>query len=166
MSASRTRRRTSAPVRIRATPPAILFILTLVLSGVCVYWNSLGGPFVWDDETAIVSNRTIQNVWPLSGPLRPPRETPVAGRPLVNLTFAVNYALGGLNETGYHVFNIVVHVACALLLFGVVRRTLRRPALQSRFGQSADMTAAIAAVLWMIHPLQSEVVDYITQRTE
>src|SRR5262249_22313291 len=103
---------------------------------------------------------------PLSGPLQPPRETPVAGRPLVNLSFAINYAIGGLNETGYHVLNIGLHIGCALLLFGIVRRTLSGPKLQARFGESANASAAIVALLWMLHPLQSEVVDYITQRTE
>jgi protein O-mannosyl-transferase len=165
MSTSRARRRPAAAAQPRAKRP-VIFTLAIVLVGVCVFSNSLGGPFVWDDETAVVSNRTVQKLWPLSGPLRPPRETPAAGRPLVNLSFAINYAMGGLNETGYHVFNIAAHIACTLLLFGVVRRTLASPTLHRRFGRSADLTAAVAALLWMVHPLQSEVVDYITQRTE
>ena len=99
-------------------------ILLIVAAGAATYWNSLGGPFIWDDQISVVTNRTIQHLWPLSDPLRPPRETPVAGRPIVNLSFAINYAIGGLSEAGYHVGNIAVHIACALLLFGIVRRTL------------------------------------------
>jgi tetratricopeptide (TPR) repeat protein len=133
-----------------------------VAAGAATYWNGLGGPFVWDDQIAIVTNRTIQHLWPLSDALRPPRETPVAGRPIVNLSFAINYAIGGLSETGYHIANIAVHIACALLLFGIVRRTLEK----GSGGVHADTTALVASLLWMLHPLQSESVDYITQRTE
>ena len=138
----------------------------IVAAGLLTYWNGLGGPFVWDDETAIVKNPTIQHLWPPWEPLLPPRETPVAGRPIANLSFAINYAIGGLTETGYHVGNIALHIACALLLFGVVRRTLVGSKLRERFGGSATGTALVAALLWMVHPLQSEVVDYVTQRTE
>jgi protein O-mannosyl-transferase len=175
MSAARTRRRrTSAPARpARSTPPLpLLFALLIVVAGVATYSNSLGGQFIWDDQTSIVTNRTIQHLWPLSDPLTPPRETPVAGRPLVNLSFAINYALGGLNETGYHAGNIAIHIACALLLFAIVRRTL----LNKESGeisqearplfQPADTTAVVVALLWMVHPLQSEAVNYITQRSE
>src|SRR5262249_11190655 len=88
--------------------------------------------------------------------LSPPnRGEAVSGRPLVNLSLAVNYAIGGLDVTGYHVWNVAVHVCCALLLFGIVRRTL----------DDAGVAAA-SAVLWMVHPLQSEAVDYISARTE
>ena len=56
--------------------------------------------------------------------LSPERELPVAGRPVVNVSFALNYLLGGLNLIGYRVVNIAIHVTAALLLFGIVRRTL------------------------------------------
>jgi hypothetical protein len=59
--------------------------------------------------------------------LSPPRATPVAGRPLVNLSFALNYALGGLDVRGYHLFNVGIHLLAALILFGIVRRTLGLP---------------------------------------
>ena len=137
-----------------------------MIAGVCTYWNSLAAPFIWDDQTAIVTNQTIQHLWPLTGPLSPPRETPVAGRPFVNLSFAVNYALGGTSAVGYRATNLAVHIACALLLFGVVRRTLSAPLLQREFGATANSTAVVVALLWVVHPLQSEVVDYVTQRSE
>jgi hypothetical protein len=156
----------------------MLLPLVIVTAGICTYWNSLRSPFIWDDNTAVVSNRTIRYLSLLWDVFSPPRDTPVAGRPLVNLSFAINYAFGGLNETGYHIVNISIHVTCALLLFGIVRRTLMR--LGSRGGShdrravapspalfpAADVTALVTALLWMVHPLQTEVVDYITQRSE
>ena len=170
MVSSHRRQRPAATTRTRSSRPFIP-ILVIVVAGASTYWNSLGGSFVWDDQTSIVTNPTILHLWPLSDPLRPPRETPVAGRPLVNLSFAVNYALGGLAETGYHVGNVSIHVACAMLLFGFVRRTLARPrtGVGGKPGEDearARLTALVAALLWMLHPLQSEAVDYITQRSE
>jgi tetratricopeptide (TPR) repeat protein len=162
MKGSRTRR----PVSRKSDPTTILPILILLVTGIAVYGNSLAGPFVWDDQTSIVTNPTIQRLWPLSVPLTPPRETPVAGRPVVNLSFALNYAYGELHETGYHAGNIAVHIACALVLFGIVRRTLAGPKLAPRFSAMANPTALGASMLWMVHPLQSEAVDYVTQRTE
>jgi tetratricopeptide (TPR) repeat protein len=162
MKGSRTRR----PVRRKSDPTTILPVLVLLVTGMVVFWNSLDGPFVWDDQTSIVTNPTIQRLWPLSVPLSPPRDTPVAGRPVVNLSLALNYAYGELHETGYHVWNIAVHIACALVLFGITRRTLAGPTLAQRFGAVANPTALGASMLWMVHPLQSEVVDYVTQRTE
>jgi Flp pilus assembly protein TadD len=156
------------PVPTAATPstPHLLLMLLIAGAGVCTFWNSLGAPFVWDDQTAIVTNRSIQHLWPLTDPLTPPRETPVAGRPLVNLSFAVNYALGALAETGYRVVNIAIHISCALVLFGIVRRSLTNPRIPTGWATAATSTAVVVAMLWLVHPLQSEVVDYITQRSE
>ena len=98
--------------------------------------------------------------------LHPDRELPVAGRPLVNLSFAINYALSGLNTFGYHVVNVGLYLLCALLIFGVVRRTLMLPGLTERFGKQASNPAFAAALLWTLHPLNTEAVNYVTQRTE
>jgi tetratricopeptide (TPR) repeat protein len=176
MRSSRARSRKAAgPVRTPSAHP-VLFLLLIVAAGAATYVNGLGGPFIWDDQISIVTNRTIQHLWPLSDALRPPRETPVAGRPIVNLSFAINYAIGGLSETGYHIANIAVHIGGALLLFGIVRRTLEKGSggvFRRQPGESpsrplfhADTTALVASLLWMLHPLQSEAVDYITERTE
>ena len=138
----------------------------IVATGVLVYLNSLRGPFIWDDQTAIVTNTTIRQLWPLTVPLSPPGETPVAGRPLVNVTFALNYAAAGLDVVGYHLLNLLIHVGCALLIFAIVRKTLTGRSLTARFGGTAETTALIASLLWMLHPIQSEVINYVTQRTE
>ena len=53
-------------------------------------------------------------------------QSAVAGRPVVNFSLGLNYAIGGLAPTGYHAWNLAVHLLCGLLLFGIVRRTLKR----------------------------------------
>src|SRR5262249_49342412 len=61
--------------------------------------------------------------------------------------------------------NLMIHVACALLLFEIVRRTLRRRT-GNPLSESSDVVALGAALVWMVHPLLSETIDYTTQRTE
>jgi tetratricopeptide (TPR) repeat protein len=147
--------RGSASSRTAAVPwlPAVL----IVVAAAVAYANSLGGPFIFDDSSSILENASIAEPGHLAAVLSPPHETPVAGRPLVNLTFAANVALTGRSVTGFHVVNIAIHIACALLLFGVLRRTL---------ADESPLVPAVVALLWAVHPLNTEAVNYLSQRTE
>lgn len=136
------------------------------LAAGAAYANTLAAPFVYDDLKSITENLTIRQWWPLGPVLVPPPGGGLSGRPLANLTFAFNYALGGEAPAGYHAVNLVIHVLAALLLFGVVRRTLLRPGLVKRYGSVALPLAWSAAILWVLHPLQTEAVTYVSQRTE
>ncbi|MET0555453.1 MAG: tetratricopeptide repeat protein [Vicinamibacteria bacterium] len=137
----------------------------LLLAVVAAYSRSFHGPFVFDDLTSIPENPNIRQLWPLTKAMSPPPELgALGGRPLPSLSFAVNYALGGYDVRGYHVVNLLLHLASVLLLWRVVARTLASPALQGRFGGEA--TAFVIALLWAVHPLLSEAVVYIVQRTE
>ena len=138
----------------------------LLLVAVAAYHNSFTGPFIFDDAIWINENSNIRHLWPIGAVLFPPDATVVGGRPVVSLTLALNYALGGLNVWGYHAFNLVIHILAAWTLFGVLRRTLILPRLRERFGSAATPLALAAAILWMIHPLQTESVTYVIQRTE
>ena len=138
----------------------------IVVAGVIVYSNSLAAPFIFDDLRTILDNQQIRQLSPLSFPLSPPRDTPVAGRPLVNLSFALNYAASELDPRGYRLTNLAIHLLAALTLFGLVRRTLLLPSLSTRFGAEATNLAWAAALIWALHPLQTETIDYVTQRTE
>ena len=62
--------------------------------------------------------------------------------------------------------NVLLHVLCGLLLFGVVRRTMSLAALGAWANSNADTVALVSAALWLVHPIQSEAVDYVIQRTE
>ena len=138
----------------------------LVAAGILVYANSLEGPFIFDDLGAIVDNPDIRQVWPL---WRDPGSTPrpsLNSRPIVRLSLALNYAAGGLEVRGYHAFNIAVHILAALVLFGIVQRTLRHPGISGHFEGMADNLALTCALLWLVHPLQTQSVDYILQRSE
>lgn len=135
----------------------------LVLAALAAYHNSFSGPFIWDDLLSITDNPTIRH---FGSALSPPNDVGVGGRPIGNLTLALNYALGGTEVWGYHAFNLLIHTLAGLTLFGIVRRTLQRPVLNERFGTFALPLALAVAVIWTVHPLQTEAVTYITQRYE
>ncbi len=142
----------------------------LVLAAIAAYHNSFSGPFVYDDVPAIKDNPTIKQLWPLTTVLSPPNDSGITvnGRPLLNLSFALNYAFGGLDVTGYHAVNLAIHILAGLALFGLVRRTLLLPALRGSFGtgDAAILPALAVAALWTLHPLQTSSVTYIVQRAE
>ena len=142
--------------------------LLVVVAGLAAYHNSFTGAFVFDDLPSITENITIRHLWPLTGPLTPPHGggLTVEGRPLINLSLALNYAVGGLNVWGYHAFNLAVHILAALVLYGIVRRTLLTERLRGRFGNAAAGLALAVALIWVVHPLQTEAVTYIVQRAE
>jgi len=155
------------PEKFGALWPRLLAAAAIVAACIAVYSNSFGGAFHFDDLGAIGKNPTIRNVWDLGAVLSPPSggET-VTGRPLLNLSLAVNYAIGGTQVWGYHAVNLAIHIVASLLVFGVVRRTLILPLLRDRWGWSATGFAAAVAMLWAVHPLQTEAVTYIVQRAE
>ena len=156
----------------RSAPPFWAVAMVLAISIGAVYGRAFNAPFIFDDDGSIIQNSSITTLWPLfgtveqPGPLRPAADLPTAGRPLVNLTFAINYHFGHLNPIGYHLFNVVLHFLSAMLLWAIVRRTLRLPYFNGRFDTAADWLALAVALLWSLHPLQTEAVIYVTQRTE
>lgn len=148
------------------TKPVALSASAIVLVGILAYANSLSGPLLFDDQSAITLNPQIRHLWPIVEPLAPPTNSVLASRPIVNLSFAVNYAIGGLSVRGYHVANVAIHLLSALVLFGILRRTLDSEKLRAYAGQSGTDLALACALIWMVHPLLTESVNYVTQRTE
>lgn len=140
--------------------------LLLAVAGVACYAGSFDAPFLFDDSYAIVENRHIRQIFPLSQSLRSPPQSPTSGRPLVSLSLAVNYAFGGLNTWGYHAFNTAVHILAAIVLWGVANRTLRTTTWGKRRTDGGAGAALAIALVWLVHPLQSEAVVYVIQRTE
>src|SRR5690348_11385526 len=124
---------------------------TLLIAIVALaYLDSFGGPFVLDDINGVRDNPTIRSMWPLWGPLAPiAGGLTVSGRPILNLSFAVNYAISGTDVWSYHAANLLIHLIAGLLLFGIVRRTLTRLS-----HPHAEQLAVIVALAWAVHPLQ------------
>ena len=137
----------------------------LVLAVVLAYANTLHAPFLFDDTGAVLENPTIRR---LDSPaiFTPPADgSTTTGRPVVNVSFALNYALSGENVWSYHALNLAIHALAALTVFGLLRRTFGSLHLE-RHAVNREAVALAAAALWALHPLQTESVTCIAQRTE
>lgn len=135
-------------------------LLSILIAGFLAYHNSFSGVFVFDDLPQIYANPSIRQLWPIWDVLK------ASSRPLVELSLAMNFALGGTEVFGYHVVNLLIHLCAALILFGIARRTFCTESLRNRYGEASWGLALTIALLWLVHPLQTESVTYIIQRAE
>jgi tetratricopeptide (TPR) repeat protein len=142
--------------------------VVIALAGLAAYANTFSVPFHFDDMPSILDNPSIQHLWPIGDVLapRPDYGFTVSGRPVLNLSLAICHAVSGTNVWSYHAFNLLIHVLAGLALLGIVRRTLLRPVLREGLGRDALPLALVMALLWTLHPLQTEAVTYLIQRTE
>jgi tetratricopeptide (TPR) repeat protein len=163
-------------------------VVVIAAIAVVAYAPSFRGVFVYDDIVAIVENPNVRALWPLSRAMSAPPESPVSARPFAALTLAINHALAPAdvrdvmspgrpgdslqqaqflrNVWGYHAMNLLLHVLTALAIAGIVRRTLLTDKLRDRFGSAAALLGFSIATLWVIHPLTTDAVTYVAQRTE
>jgi tetratricopeptide (TPR) repeat protein len=120
--------------------------LVLLAAALLAFGASLGSGFHFDDyaifsDPALQSARGWLEVW-----------APLQTRPLTYFTFWLNRQLGAGDPLGYHLFNLLFHLAAVLLAWECLRRLL------------PERTALIAGVLFALHPMQSEAVDYVWAR--
>ena len=132
------------------------------------YWPSFWGKFVFDDTREIVALAPFR----LSGSLWDAAfvHYGLPARPVPYLTFAANQ-LVSREPLGFHLVNLAVHIANAILLFELIRLLLKTHATTAnsetaRSDRTASSIALIAALLWVVHPLNTESVTYIYQRIE
>lgn len=139
-----------------------LFLLSLLA---CIaYSNSFSGQFIFDDLPAIVENRMIRSLPPLSDLLFQ-NAGPLQGRPFPALSFILNFHFGELNVFGYHLFNLLIHIACGVLIYGIVFQFCQLKKVSGDFKNSANLIAFAIASIWIVHPLTTGSVCYVTQRT-
>lgn len=160
---------------------AIAQIIALTGATLAAYANTLRSPFLFDDYINIASNAAIRSLSNFTSLARlvdasslPTNLKYATGvRPFAYLTFALNYAVGGNDALGYHVVNLAIHLACALLVYALTRQLLATPAFSegpvSDDGGSlrsalAEWAPFFTALLFACHPLQTEAVTYVTQR--
>ncbi len=149
----------NAPRTVTLVVRWCIYPLLLTLLAVGAYANSFQAPFVLDDEVHIVNEKAIRPPFLLDKMLG-------TTRPAVTASLALNYAFGKLDVWGYHLLNLIAHIACGIVLYGFTRYTLRLPVLGERFGAAADHLAVAVAALFLLHPIQTEAVTYVIQRSE
>jgi Tfp pilus assembly protein PilF len=158
------------------------FIVALiVLVGLLAYSNSFSVPFQFDDDGYIVHNPTIRTFHYFLAPSdvtmlsqRSPESFPVSlryafmTRIVGYVSFAINYRLHGLNVGGYHLVNLLIHIISALLVYLIVKATLKTDYFSAATGRNSgwphEIVAGASALLFVSHPIQTQAVTYISQR--
>jgi protein O-mannosyl-transferase len=136
--------------------PACAAFIAAAAAG--AYSRTFSVPLLFDDMGSISDNPTLRH---LAGSFWTPAGETVSGRPFLNFSLALDYAVGGTAVWTYHATNLLIHVLAALTLFGIIRRTLA-----PRGEADTRAIAFCGALLWALHPLLTESVTYIIQRAE
>ncbi len=137
----------SAPTRLASRIP--IGVALLVIAAFIVYWPALTGGFLFDDEPLLTGSALVKagdglyRMWFTT--------QPIDYWPLTNSSFWLEWRLWGLQPAGYHVTNLLLHVCSALLLWAILRRL-------------AIPGALLAALLFVVHPVNVESVAWIAQR--
>lgn len=171
------------------SPWTAVSVAVIVVAGTAVFANSLPNSFQFDDSHSVVENPWIRSFRHL-----PRWFTDVSSftvlrenqnyRPVLLVTYALNYALGGLRPAAFRWFNLAGHLGSAVLVLLLVRELLRRTAraagppgaLIGRRGPDGDgprqsgaasaWVPFLAGAIFALHPLQSEIVNYISSRSD
>lgn len=159
----------------------LVHVLIIVAVGLLVYSNTFKVPFVFDDAPNIVENPDIRSLnYFIDGLKLVNTNLFSQSRFIGYLTFALNYKLHGLNVTGYHIFNLTIHLLNAILVYYLVVLTFKTPFLkvsvvsasvsnqpdQSNLStfQPFNYLPLFVALLFVCHPIQTQAVTYIVQR--
>jgi hypothetical protein len=160
--------------------PVYHFLLVIIL-GVFGYSNTLNAPFQLDDIPNIAENSIIKNLNNYATPSKAKVDERTVDYPRIinyrllisryigSLTFALNYKIHGLDVTGYHVVNLLIHLINSLLIYWFVN--LIFASLASGTGEDNPLflnhvstIALFSALLFVTHPMQTQAVTYIIQR--
>ncbi|PIR41055.1 MAG: hypothetical protein COV31_03285, partial [Candidatus Yanofskybacteria bacterium CG10_big_fil_rev_8_21_14_0_10_46_23] len=135
-------------------------ILLLFLIGFSIYAVNLNNKLFWDDDDWIVNNPYVQSLSFENTKFLFSNNT-LAGiglesdyyRPVLFLSFATNYALGQTSPIGYHLVNNILHILSAILIFFILF-----------WGTREKIFSVLTALIFLIHPLQTEAVTYVAGR--
>jgi tetratricopeptide (TPR) repeat protein len=149
--------------RAAPPPPAARerpwLVLAPVALAILVYGRVLGGEFQFDDFHAIVDNAAVKDLSAAAAAAF--RGLVAGGRPVADLTFAVDYAAARLDPRRYHATNLALHLATVVLVYTFTRAVLRRAGAARAAG-----VALVVAGVFALHPLQTQAVSYVVQRAE
>ena len=147
---------------------ALIGAVLIMVIGSLIYSNIFSVPFLFDDTNTVLKNISLRETGYFTN--ASPAALLKAPRLIGQLSFALNYAVGGLNVFGYHLVNLLIHLASALLVYGLCLLTFRTPYFTQCFPVSADWPPAVkimalfAALLFVCHPIQTQAITYIVQR--
>jgi len=145
----------------RSFYPRVIAVTILCCLGFLIYSNTLQSPFEFDDASSIVRNisirdvtnlKAIWNFWPT--------------RFITYLSFSFNYYFNQLQVVGYHIINLAIHLGSTILVWCFIMLTLSLPIMKKdKISKYSRLAALFGALIFLTHPIQTESVTYINQRS-
>jgi len=137
-----------------------LLVVILVLAVFLSYANIITGKFVWDDQTIVVRNKAITSFEHVPYIFKNEfsemcKYNGNVYRPIQELSYMVDHFLWGLDATGFHVTNVLLQIICTILLFYLVLNI-----------SGSRIAAFITAIIFGIHPINTEAVSYVSGRSD
>jgi len=141
----------------------IYLYLIVGLISFAVFYNTFQNQFVFDDESVVQNNQSIQSLSNIPKFFSADEGFhKVIGRyyrPVVSTTYALDYAVWKLDPKGFHITNVLIHVIAALLLFSILLKLFG----EYKYGVTASF---LGALLFAVHPVHTEAVSWISGRTD
>lgn len=160
-------------IHIICNGSTLIHSLLILVIGLTLYANTFKAPFLFDDFPCFVNNRAVIHYFDNSmsfaekrSNMIPDAANSMDARPFVYFTFALNYLVHGFNVTGYHIVNLLIHLAAAFAVY-VLLSTLLNTAFFHRHHITSTLRKVVPfviALLFVSHPIQTSAVTYITQR--
>jgi len=159
---------TNKLAEISDTKKKVLSIILIATVAIIIYSNSFYAPFHFDDQPTIVENYTVHRF-----DLKEIFST--STRPVLDITFALNYYFGKLDVFGYHLINIILHIANGIILYFILLWTINPPhpnpppqggrAGEGVFSAVNFRLPLYASLIFIAHPIQTQAVTYIVSRS-
>lgn len=148
----------------------LLFLALLALGIGVSYSDSFGIGYYFDDGPGIARNPAIRSLGNIPSFFSDPRAVWVEQegpdlRPILLITYALNYAISGLEPWSWHALNLILHFIAAALVFVIVRDHLWWPVSERGPGGPARIPAAAAALFFALAPLNTQPVNYLWARS-
>ncbi len=133
-------------------------VILITVVGLIVFSNTFRNDFVYDDKEFIVDNKAIRSLKNIPGYFVSAQYFSAKGefyiyRPIVTLTFALDYKLWKMNPAGYHILNTLFHILAGVMVFFVLRLLIKK-----------DLPALVGGLVFIAHPVQTEAVSWIAGR--
>jgi len=153
-------KKTSAPNYFAGAGSALLLTAVISFIAIVIYSNTFQVPFQFDDQISILGNPAVKDLGNLKAIFQ---FSPT--RFFTYVTFALNYYFNELNVFGYHLVNLIIHICVSLLVMWFVHLTFATPAVKDTPPAVHKKTIAfLAALLFVVHPIQTQAVTYMVQR--
>ena len=136
-------------------------LLINVVLGFIVYSNTFQSSFHFDDIFYITGNDIVKD---LPGLFKLKYWGDLFYRPIPTLTFAINYAVHGIDLPGYHLVNIIIHIITSIFVFLLSRDLLKLTKYNSGADSQIPYLPLLISLLFLVHPVQTSSVNYIVQR--